>query len=608
MKACLRTATAALAGCLLLLGCNAPPRLAHFPTSSTITSTPLDEILVLDTEHDDLVILHRVTGNRQTVALGGTPGQMTLNGPNAVITLPYDRSIVAVALPTRTVMSRIPVGVEPQGVVSLDATTVAVVLAGEGALVTVDLPSGNTLRRHELNLAWPHGIAASGSDAVLVTDRVRPEAVRLDLTTSTVDKLQLEGEAGLTGSPMVPSLMHSVTAVPSRNEFLIPHINLARSGDGRMGFVTSSGPVANVYYGPKPQPTVGVETVGPVATPKSWPLLQTTTDSEPLSEPVATALLDGEAATAVLFRGSRRLVIWGRSAFGGAPCETPFATARVGHGADGLALTPDGNHMLIRNASDLTVSVIEVPNLRPEGSCIVFNTADLKVTTLSYAATTLSNDAQRGRRMFYDGTNMDMTRVGITCAYCHVDGRTDNRLWEAPKGTRNTPSLAGATLDHAGIADTAPFHWDGEFATFGDMSTTVTQVMVGDGINGEEGRQLFAFIDTLRKPDHVMPNDDETAAQVARGKEIFHDPAVGCAACHAGAHGTDNLNHDVGTGPQFQTPVLDGLSRTAPYLHDGSMETLDDVVTRLVITNKMGQGSHLSRADQLALIAYLRTL
>jgi cytochrome c peroxidase len=87
-----------------------------------------------------------------------------------------------------------------------------------------------------------------------------------------------------------------------------------------------------------------------------------------------------------------------------------------------------------------------------------------------------------------------------------------------------------------------------------------------------------------------------TAAQV-RGFKIFTDKAK-CDQCHEGINFTSNSYHNLGVGadkpnpdvgrfevtknPQdwgaFKTPTLRDIARTAPYMHDGSLKTLEDVV------------------------------
>ena len=52
----------------------------------------------------------------------------------------------------------------------------------------------------------------------------------------------------------------------------------------------------------------------------------------------------------------------------------------------------------------------------------------------------------------------------------------------------------------------------------------------------------------------------------------------------------------------FDTPTLRGIFASAPYFHDGSAETLGDVVARLPASSALGA------EDQKALVEYLLTL
>jgi cytochrome c peroxidase len=103
---------------------------------------------------------------------------------------------------------------------------------------------------------------------------------------------------------------------------------------------------------------------------------------------------------------------------------------------------------------------------------------------------------------------------------------------------------------------------------------------------------------------------------------------VGCSSCHDPDSGfTDGQAHDVeslsaaereelkqsgsGKAPEptadaFDTPTLRQVGLTAPYFHDGSAKTLDDVVDGN--RDRMGKTSQLSTGERRALVAYLRTL
>jgi len=98
---------------------------------------------------------------------------------------------------------------------------------------------------------------------------------------------------------------------------------------------------------------------------------------------------------------------------------------------------------------------------------------------------------------------------------------------------------------------------------------------------------------------------EATAKSLASGQALFFDKAR-CNLCHVGDNFTDNAFHNLGVGATkegklpasqagrygaqpaghknpdaygaFKTPTLRHLLGTAPYLHDGSEKTLEDVV------------------------------
>lgn len=82
-----------------------------------------------------------------------------------------------------------------------------------------------------------------------------------------------------------------------------------------------------------------------------------------------------------------------------------------------------------------------------------------------------------------------------------------------------------------------------------------------------------------------------------RGRELFFGKA-NCTACHAGGNFSDELYHNLGVGMDkaepdlgryvvtkndadrgaFKTPTVRNITQTAPYMHDGSQATLEEVV------------------------------
>jgi cytochrome c peroxidase len=98
--------------------------------------------------------------------------------------------------------------------------------------------------------------------------------------------------------------------------------------------------------------------------------------------------------------------------------------------------------------------------------------------------------------------------------------------------------------------------------------------------------------------DKYKAGDKSALSEVAeRGRKLFFGKA-NCAACHAGSNFSDNSYHNIGIGMDakepdkgrvvvsklggdtgaFKTPTLREIARSAPYMHDGSLKTLEEVV------------------------------
>ncbi|HET9949498.1 MAG TPA: c-type cytochrome [Longimicrobiales bacterium] len=107
---------------------------------------------------------------------------------------------------------------------------------------------------------------------------------------------------------------------------------------------------------------------------------------------------------------------------------------------------------------------------------------------------------------------------------------------------------------------------------------------------------------------------DEAAAE--RGRALFEGDA-GCATCHSGARLTDDDKlhapsetgmdatwAERGTTGRYRTTPLRGLWQHAPYFHDGSAATLEEVVEHYDEVLGLGLGD----AEKADLVQYLRSL
>ena len=130
----------------------------------------------------------------------------------------------------------------------------------------------------------------------------------------------------------------------------------------------------------------------------------------------------------------------------------------------------------------------------------------------------------------------------------------------------------------------------------------------------------------------IMGDDAAIGAAAKRGFEIFNNKGH-CAECHSGWAFTDSSFHDIGTAKgddigrgryfsnslklryAFKTPTLRDVDRRAPYMHDGSVPTLEDVIalydkggiarpSRSELMRPLG----LTEGEKSDLIAFLHTL
>ena len=246
-----------------------------------------------------------------------------------------------------------------------------------------------------------------------------------------------------------------------------------------------------------------------------------------------------------------------------------------------------------------------------------------------------------GRKLFFDKRlSHDGT---LACASCHdpkrafSDGRKVARGINGAEGTRSTPAII-----NRGYGRT--FFWDGRATT---LEQQVLEPILNPkelGMNREDVERrtglkigdvtaaLASYVRTIRSGDSRF---DQYAAGHQRalsdleraGLALFRGKAR-CSTCHAGPNFTDENFHNTGVAwrdgtltdhgageGKFKVPTLREVARTAPYMHDGSLTTLDDVVDYYDSGGNMNpwldedlRPLRLTSEEKRALVAFLRSL
>jgi DNA-binding beta-propeller fold protein YncE len=348
-------------------------------------------------------------------------------------------------------------------------------------------------------------------------------------------------------------------------------------------------------------------------------------NSVAIHNPVGSALIDGGRGILIINTGTQNAVLLRNDGMDGSPGDM-LGEASVGHGPSGLAISHDGTTAYIFNLFEGTITEIELPTIHSQAQQTEdslmrktedangdfshgFSPAQLHSETYAILDDALPADIVYGRILFHDATDERISGQGsVSCASCHPDGRSDNVTWQFTFGPRNTPQLGG------GILETAPFHWPGDVTTFNDLETATVQAFMGGHGLGEDMGVVASYMDALPAAPSRSDARAELTPGQANGKLIFESAQAACTTCHSGRHFTNNANMDIGSKARpsdrsdFQVPVMHGLERSAPYMHDGSAKNLKELVYQWVKTDRMGKGSHLTDADLNDLIRFLETL
>jgi YVTN family beta-propeller protein len=198
-----------------------------------------------------------------------------------------------------------------------------------------------------------------------------------------------------------------------------------------------------------------------------------------------------------------------------------------------------------------------------------------------------------------------------SCYSCHPgEGRADGLNWDLVNdGLGNPKNNKSLLLVH----QTPPA-----------MSLAVratAELAVRAGIKGtlfsEQPEEVPVAIDAYLASLKPVPSphlvNGKPSPQAERGKAVFTE--AGCAECHPPDLFTDLRSYNVGTrgafdkrSDKFDTPTLVELWRTAPYLHDGSAVTVQDVLTTHNPDDRHGVTSNLSKEQTDDLCEYLLSL
>jgi cytochrome c peroxidase len=266
-----------------------------------------------------------------------------------------------------------------------------------------------------------------------------------------------------------------------------------------------------------------------------------------------------------------------------------------------------------------------------------------------------SDKVDLGRRLFNDRR---LSRDGtVACVSCHDPDRAFSKADAISpgvfgrRGRRNAPALMNRAWGRS-------FFWDGRAATLeeqvlrpieepNEMDLPVAEASARVGVAPiAMARALATYIRSLmagnsRYDRYANGDGDAFSAEEQVGLQIFRGNG-NCTLCHVGPNLTDERFHNTGVAwsarsdrsadgftdegrgaisgkPQdrgaFKTPTLREVARTSPYMHDGSIASLEEVVdyydrggNRNPTLDAELRPLGLTNVEKAALVSFLRTL
>lgn len=278
-----------------------------------------------------------------------------------------------------------------------------------------------------------------------------------------------------------------------------------------------------------------------------------------------------------------------------------------------------------------------------------------------------------GRRLFFDmSLSIDKS---VSCAMCHdpehgfaFAGNVSTGVG-GKKGTRNSPTIINAAYNTTqfwdGRENTLEKQAEGPVQNPVEMAHSLAGVVAlltndptyvtaferaygaGPVTFDEVEKSIAAYERTIVGGDspfdrwHFGGDQHAVNQSVKRGYEIFRRVDKGnCASCHTIAEHfalfTDNEFHNIGVGVRngvptdlgryevthderdrgaFKTPSLRNIAETAPYMHDGSLDTLEEVIdfhaaggnANPWLDSKIRK-LHLTTREKADLVAFLKSL
>jgi len=563
-----------------------------------------DEVRVVDLQSSKVI---------SSVAVGRMPRgiAMSPDGRRLYITNAWSDTVSVIDAATLQVVQTLPTGPEPSGVVSdSNGTSLYVANRLSGDVSVIDLKSEQETKRLLAGRGASYlALSPDGKWIYCTHIYPNPGAFRTP-PNSEITVIDTARQMVVERKPL-----HNVAGV----------FHVALSADGRLGVAAQLRPknlipLAHVEHGwafgdsvTLFGPDVGEPVQIPIDELERYYALPWGVAIAPAKSKIFLTTAGSESVTVVDVARLLNTVHTRRQPFvNDLSASADYVQARipVGHNPRGVLLSPDGKRLYVANRLDDNIAVIDTA-------------ADKIISTIDLGGPRNVDAIRRGERLFYTAGFAFQGQFG--CANCHLDATIDGLQWDLEPDGFGKDIVDNRSLEN--LAGTEPFKWNGGNA---DMPTecgprTEKFFFRSQSFNQQQLTDLVTFVFSLpyRPNRSRLANGDLSPAQ-ERGKAIFErtkskngkpiPDSNQCGTCHSGPKYTNQKQVDAGTGkstdrsPVIDVPQLPNVAYSAPYLHDGSARSLEEIWTVFNPKDTHGVSNDLTKDELNDLIEYLKTL
>ena len=599
-----------------------PPAVNQAPRYKTplnMALSPDGEEIYVACDASDTIIVVSVSKLQKIaeIAVGYHPTDVTFSpdGARAYVSNRLDDTVTVVDVPSRKVLATIPAGDGPHGLLT-DASGkhLYVLNTSADSISVIDTTALKEIKRLSASRSpWSLSRSPDGS-LIYVTNNLSrfvkfrttsmSEVTAIDTARTVIqDRIVIPAANLLQGVNWHPSGKFALITL-NRTKNLVPMTRLLQGWTitNGLGIVWKDGRVDQVLLD---EPGMCFPDPADVAiTPDGRLALVTSSGSNRIAVVDVPKLISMlEAASA----HERERIFPNHM---GKPAEFVITHITTKHSPRGIIITPDGKTAFAANALDDSLTAIDLNRLEA-------------VARIDLGGPEVITKVRLGERVFHSA-NITFHRQ-FSCHSCHPDGHVDGLTYDIePDGIGISP-VDNRTL--RGILDTAPFKWEGTNPSLQRqcgprLAVFFTRIQP---FTPEELSALENYICTIpRPPNRYRPLGAELTDAQRRGKKIFERTMTNdgrvipkqnrCVTCHFPPLYTDRNRHDIGTNfpldreSRFDTPHLSNIYDSAPYLHNGIAETLEEIWTRYNPNDTHGVTNDMTKDQLNDLIEYIKTL